>query len=420
MSTKIDDSLVLEKFPGFNNTFKKEDYHRVPPTNGIDNVNRPGNIVFRCNNKHMLLALFNSLIKVKLILTGIGVTMTLEHNAVLRMFEAFKLMFGSNTIEHLPSVAGDATTAINFVTTSDTFRRTYGALSGWIPCNHKDADDAKNKGFVARKNFYNKDKPTLFIPLSLIFGFTDYKKVLHLIDNISLTLSRKSDAAIVDDIFFGTAKMKNTATPPVDVNPTISFEDIEWWIPNLTPNLEAETFFEKHLKENKEIDMSFMKRHTDSVKFSSTKYAWTITGITKQVRHIFIWFKLEAPNLSKNNSLFWAAKIRSLQIRINGQLYPIQPMKFNFEQGDVAEPYLAYIESCYAFNYEPQLNIVEFRDLYPVFCFNTSAQNEILKNGNEAFVLIEKEGNDLVEIFTCCLEDCHLSYNLNNDVVSDV
>src|SRR5829696_2222782 len=106
----IDSRLLLDDVLKFNNSFKKEDYHRIPPVNGISNVNRSGDITFTCTNKQMLLGLFDSLLVIKLRLTGAGDTMTLEHNAILRMFDSMKLMFGSNTVESLSSVVGEATT----------------------------------------------------------------------------------------------------------------------------------------------------------------------------------------------------------------------------------------------------------------------------------------------------------------------
>ena len=163
-----------------------------------------------------------------------------------------------------------------------------------------------------------------------------------------------------------------------------------------------------------------MRRHSSSVRFSSSKYQWTITGISKQVRYVFLAFKSEANDSTKNNALFTAKNIRSLQIRINGQLYPIQPMRLNTDESDIAEPYLAYIEACNDFGIECQLKVHEFRDLFPVFCFNTSSQSELMQAGNEAVAIIEKNGSDSMEVFAVCLEDSHVIYNISNGVVSDI
>jgi hypothetical protein len=160
-----------------------------------------------------------------------------------------------------------------------------------------------------------------------------------------------------------------------------------------------------------------MKRHASSIKFSASKYQWPITGISKQVRYLFLAFKTDADDITKNNALFTAKNIRSIQIRINGALYPIQPMRLNTDDGDIAEPYLAYIEACNHFGNECQLRVHEFRDFFPIFCFNTSSQADLLQNGNEAVAIIEKNGNANMEVFSLCLEDAHVNYNITNGVL---
>jgi hypothetical protein len=88
--TIIENRLDLDTSLVFNNSFKKEDYYKIPPVNCVENVNRAGKITFRCNIKESFLALFDCLIRVKLELKGIGDTMNLEHKAILRKFESAK------------------------------------------------------------------------------------------------------------------------------------------------------------------------------------------------------------------------------------------------------------------------------------------------------------------------------------------
>ena len=57
---------------------------------------------------------------------------------------------------------------------------------------------------------------------------------------------------------------------------------------------------------------------------------------------------------------------------------------------------------------------------YTVFCFNTSSQSEMMQNGNEAVAIIEKDGNDNMEVFAVCLEDSHVNYNITNGVLSEL
>jgi hypothetical protein len=135
---------------------------------------------------------------------------------------------------------------------------------------------------------------------------------------------------------------------------------------------------------------------------------------------MFFGFKTEDPDITKNNSLFTLKNILTIQVRVNGALYPIQKMTMDLSKGDVSEPYLAYIEACNWFGNEAQLSLIEFRDYYPIICINTSSQSELLKSGNECSVEVEKSNSDLVTIFCLLLEDNRISFNLGNGVVSQL
>ena len=104
---------------------------------------------------------------------------------------------------------------------------------------------------------------------------------------------------------------------------------------------------------------------------------------------MFFGIKTVDPDITKNNSLFTLKNILSIQVRVNGALYPIQKMTMDLSKGDVSEPYLAYIEACNWFGNEAQLSLIEFRDYYPVVCINTSSQSELLKSGNECSVEVQ-------------------------------
>jgi hypothetical protein len=303
---------------------------------------------------------------------------------------------------------------INFVTNPYSFQKTYGNISGWIPDAEAGKNNDKNTGFTTRKALFKSDTPTIFYPLRYIFGFTDYKKLIHMVDNMILTLNRNKDDEIAKEIFYGEkSATAGTADPKLDIL------EFEWWIPSYTLNLEAQKYFEGRLAKNPIMEMTYMKRYASpSITFTAAKSQHSIAGISKQVRYVFICFKSEASDMEKNNALMTAKKIRSIQVAVNGVRYPESPMKFDFVNGDIAEPYLAYIEACNYFNCEPQLSAQEFKDLYPFFCINTSCQSELLKSGNEAVVYIEKDGVDQLEMFALLLEDSHISCNITNGVVT--
>lgn len=416
LKTVIDERLILDHVLTYNNSFKKEDYNRIPPVHGLANINKAGDIKFDNLSPNAMQSIFDSLIKVTLSLKGIGATMALEHNAVLRMFNSAKLLFGTSEIENISSVVGEATSMFNIITTTESFRKRQGTIAGWIPDDHKDADKTKNTGFKERVKFY-KDGVSLMIPLKMIFGFCDYRKIIHQIKQVTLVLNRKSNAEIIEDIFFGTAKVKNAAN--VEIDPDIQISDIEWWIPTFDLNKDASDFYLNRLNDKKTIDITFMRRQATSKTFSAVKEVFQIVGITKPIRYAGIAFKSEAKDLAKNNSLFTLKHIRSVQLRINStQLYPIQPMKFNSDVNDLAEPYQSEIEACEYFGTEPR-SFDEYV-LNPVLWINTSSQSDLIQGINQVFCIIEKIGNDNMEVFATVIEDAYMVYNILNGGATNV
>jgi hypothetical protein len=99
---------------------------------------------------------------------------------------------------------------------------------------------------------------------------------------------------------------------------------------------------------------------------------------------------------------------------VNGEDYP--EMSFNFENGDVGEPYLTYTKACDFFGNECQLNIKYFTKYHPVFCFNTTSQLENL-TGNSVNITIEKEGTDQITAYCLTFEENHIIANLGDHTI---
>ena len=48
-------------------------------------------------------------------------------------------------------------------------------------------------------------------------------------------------------------------------------------------------------------------------------------------------------------------------------------MQFDLTKNNQVEPYLSYINLCKTYEIKPQLNIMDFQNLYSIFCFDISA-----------------------------------------------
>ncbi|MCY7362231.1 MAG: hypothetical protein LH629_09230, partial [Ignavibacteria bacterium] len=102
------------------------------------------------------------------------------------------LTIGGREVEGIHQAVGECSTMANLVMTSDTYRKNYGMLSGWIPDSGNGDTDITDVDYNAvyywRKKIYNdKKKGTVISPLKTLFGFCDYTKILYLLKiNLSL------------------------------------------------------------------------------------------------------------------------------------------------------------------------------------------------------------------------------------------
>ena len=76
------------------------------------------------------------------------------------------------------------------------------------------------------------------------------------------------------------------------------------------------------------------------------------------------------------------------------------------EHFNVLESYNAYSEICKVFGSEPQLKPIDFRNLYPIYCFDLSAQDEnLVKNGIQIQLEIKKSSSESLTAYCLILED---------------
>src|SRR5438093_4436309 len=335
----------------------KEDYIKVSPIGGSNNLNKAGEVRFELNNQQHYINFSESFLMVDFSITkGDGTALgnddiTLENNPFPRMFNSFRLEVGGREVEIISQAVGEVSTIANFIMASDTFKRTYGQIAGWMPDTSKGdtdvADIDANYGYFWRKKIYNDKKTyTLMFPLKYIFGFTEYTKILYLI-KIGLILSRKDDGVINADIFYGAATMTGK----------ITLNNLEWWVPYIEPSLEIEELITKRLNTKKPIDCVFMKRSCGKETIlEGTKHSWKLGNFNNSVRFVFVAFKnTTAPVATANNALFTQTDgtpgniITSLRLQLNNMYYPIDRCQFNFEKYKIAEPYIAYVNACKTF-----------------------------------------------------------------------
>ena len=140
---------------------------------------------------------------------------TLINNAMMYLFTEIKYELGSTTIESI-NCPGQATSMLNYLSYPDDFSTSSGLKCCWSKDTTDNANSSKfiasvgapaagyipgenpnyNQGFAARKSYLFSSNPLgsfeFHIPLSHIFGFAEYKKVIYGLKH-TLTLARDSD-----------------------------------------------------------------------------------------------------------------------------------------------------------------------------------------------------------------------------------
>lgn len=397
----------LDRNYHFTNDIKKEDYLKIALSSGsIANLNKAGPLRFQSSSPSPL-DICNAILTYKIKIDELkeGEDITLENNFFPRMFSQMSLKLGTSEVETI-EYPGEVSSILNFVMTDYDYKKEYGTLSGWIPDISTGDTTATNTSYDLRKKLYNKGFEGSF-PLKNLFGFLQcYNRIIFLI-SLEISLNRIINN---DEIFYGAA--------PNEAKLTI--EDMELWIPQITLNPLLEVKLLERLNTNKDINVSFLNRISQSIDISNQAvYNWSVANLSNRPRYIFVAFKNSTVGYQENNSKFiqytGTNKIKSIRVQLNNSNYPDLGMVFDAIKNHQLQPYNFYIEMCKRFNNSPQLNYLDFKDLYSIFCFDVSAQDERLaSNGCDVTIHITKDTGLNVKCFCVILEEKTAKINLND------
>lgn len=397
----------LDRNYHFTNDIKKEDYLKIALSSGsIANLNKAGPLRFQSSSPSPL-DICNAILTYKIKIDELkeGEDITLENNFFPRMFSQMSLKLGTSEVETI-EYPGEVSSILNFVMTDYDYKKEYGTLSGWIPDISTGDTTATNTSYDLRKKLYNKGFEGSF-PLKNLFGFLQcYNRIIFLI-SLEISLNRIINN---DEIFYGAA--------PNEAKLTI--EDMELWIPQITLNPMLEVKLLERLNTNKDINVSFLNRISQSIDISNQAvYNWSVANLSNRPRYIFVAFKNSTVGYQENNSKFiqytGTNKIKSIRVQLNNSNYPDLGMVFDAIKNHQLQPYNFYIEMCKRFNNSPQLNYLDFKDLYSIFCFDVSAQDERLaSNGCDVTIHITKDTGLNVKCFCVILEEKTAKINLND------
>ncbi|ESO81919.1 hypothetical protein LOTGIDRAFT_170463 [Lottia gigantea] len=197
-----------------------------------------------------------------------------------------------------------------------------------------------------------------------------------------------------DKIFFG----ENGSDTKLEIT------NLQLFIPVITPLIEVETRIFNSL--TKDIEIAFLHCNTvGSTTLSGESTTWPITNTIKPARYLMVGFKNLPDFQTNNNNVFRLAMnqtqdplIHKVQVRLNNDNYPNQPLTINPTTKDYNELYRNYKNMCELFGNLPQLEYVYFAINHPIFCFDLSAhQGDLFKTGVNINIHIEKTQGDVTE-----------------------
>ena len=396
----------------FDHSLKKIDILEIlPTTSSAEALNKTGALLFQIQQTSNPIDICNSYMYFKIKLEGISDTsdnITLEHNWFLHLFSQISIKLGATEIESIET-PGEASELLNFVMTDRDYRNQY--LNTWIPDTSK--GDTTNEGFKIRKELYGTSFEGMY-PLKTLFGFfQNYHRLIYLIP-VELRMTRNIN---YKNIFYGT----NTGGEP-----KLVFEELKLMVPSITCNNALEGDILKRMNSSKPIDVNFLERISTSIDIpEGTQYSWTPTILKSRPRYILVGFKDQSPEFTENYSKFiqnvGSNEIRSIRVKLNNTHYPIDPLTFSYKNNQQLKPYKNYQEMCNLFGVDPQINMIDFKNLYSIFCFDVSAQDEKLAiNGVTITIDINKDIGFKARCFAVILTEKEVKIELSTGKMATI
>ncbi|ESO86470.1 hypothetical protein LOTGIDRAFT_176012 [Lottia gigantea] len=171
-----------------------------------------------------------------------------------------------------------------------------------------------------------------------LFGLLEHRKV-----SIGLPYKIHLQREINNDkIFFG----ENGSDAKLEIT------NLQLFIPVITPSIEVETKIFNSL--TKDIEIAFLRRNTvGSMTLTEESTTWPITNSVKPARYLMVGFKNLPDCHTNNNNIFRVAMnqtqdpiIRKVQVRLNNDNYPNQPVTIDPSKKKITTNYTETIKTC--------------------------------------------------------------------------
>ena len=324
----------------------------------------------------------------------------LINNAMMYLFRGIKYELGSTTIESI-NHPGQITSMLGYLSYPDDFSTSAGLKCCWSKDTTNHASSSKyarsadapaagytpaenpnyNQGFATRKGFLFSSTPRgcfeFHIPLTHIFGFAEYKKVIWGLKH-TLTLTRGSDTE---------ALYRSAAATDGKVDIT----DISWYMPQIQMAPEYLTGMRTIIEQKITLPLAFMVRTSEQTMLTQTRdYSWrlSVNGGTEKPRWIIIGFQTgKMGSQEQNPAIFDHLNLKNAYITLNSERFPMLDIKTNFARNEFMKLYDMFddfkkdyygIDSLVG---GTQVNVAAYKSLFPIIVFDVRKQNEKIKVG---------------------------------------
>jgi hypothetical protein len=327
-----------------------------------------------------------------------GDEITLINNAMMYLFTGVKYELGNTTIETI-NYPGQTTSMIGYLSYPDDFSTSAGLNCCWSKDTLDSANSSKyspslaapaagytpeenvnyNQGFAIRKGHIFSSNPLgcfeFHIPLTHIFGFAEYKKVIYGMKH-TLTLTRGSD----------TAAIYRNATA---VDGKVDISNISWHMPQIQMTPEYLTGMRKLIEQKVTLPLAFRARTSEQTILTQTQnYTWrlSVTGGVEKPRWIVIGFQTDKMDTQQQNpAVFDNLNLKNAYVTLNSERYPMTDIMTNFNRNEYMRLYSMFDDfkkDYYGFDSlvgGTQVNVPAYKSLFPIIVFDVRRQNETLK-----------------------------------------
>lgn len=257
----------------------------------------------------------------------------------------------------------------------------------------------QNTGFEKRRAKLASDKRVLSTTDNSISLFMPLRRLFPLLKQNPIIM-RGIEQELCFDLNDFKSVLYRDANVDGNADGRIILRRLSWWVPVLRPTLQIKNEINKMLNSGEKRVLKWdATNHYYSEPRNSQESSWLIkTSEHRPVRcYVFFQQSSKFANQTENNMIFDNYDVNRIFLRINSdRQFPNKEYRVNYEVGknqDYARVYSAYLSACMAVHSDdckPAISYDEFRDLYPLYYFDLSHQDEsVWDSTTQAHITVE-------------------------------